>query len=76
MQYIKNLIRDISEFLLKTVSDFESFGLSCSSREAVPELGPLKDGDFFFLIIIPNLFADNCYPLVHRPALALSLSSI
>lgn len=47
MRYIKNLSQNVSKFLLKTVSDFEGFGLTCSSSSALPELDPLKDGDFF-----------------------------
>lgn len=59
MRYIKNLSQNVSKFLLKTVSDFEGFGLTCSSWEALPELDPLKDGDFFLLILILYLFVDN-----------------
>lgn len=65
-QCIKNLFQDARKLPLKTVSAFKGCSLSCSSWKAVPELDPLKNGDFF-LILILNLFGDNYYPSVLKP---------
>lgn len=72
MQHIKNLFQNASKLLHRTLS---AFSLSCSSWEAAPEQDPLKDGDFFFLILMLNLFGDSNYPSILKPTLSLTLSS-